>query len=94
MIPSSVRRSLRVYLRSRDSALRGPHLFLQHQAAGVFRIVPLGSEIWEKAQVLRVNKARWMLTFAEFHAPRFGSFVQAKAIQSIAASYDNVLLAV
>ncbi len=27
-------------------------LFLQHQAAGVFRIAPLGSEIWEKALVL------------------------------------------
>jgi predicted nucleic acid-binding protein len=27
-------------------------LFLQHQAAGVFRIAPLGSEMWEKAVVL------------------------------------------
>src|SRR5206468_9499558 len=35
-------------------------LFLQHQAAGVFRIAPLGSEIWEKALVLsRQHSARF-----------------------------------
>jgi predicted nucleic acid-binding protein len=34
-------------------------LFLQHQAAGVFRNAPLGSEIWERALVLsRQHSAR------------------------------------
>lgn len=33
-------------------------LFLQHQAAGVFRLAPRGPEIWERLWFFRVNAAR------------------------------------
>jgi hypothetical protein len=65
-IPRSVRRSLRVCLRSRDSALRGPHVFLPHQAAGMFRIVPFGLRSGKRLWCFCFNTGRWMLTFAEF----------------------------
>lgn len=37
-------------------------LFLQHQAAGVFRVAPLGSDIWEKA-----------LTLSRHHTAKLGT---------------------
>lgn len=37
---------------SRDEAKLILEVFLQHQAAGVFRVEPLMSEVWEKALVL------------------------------------------
>ena len=45
---------LRVFRRewTRLEARSVHDLFLQHQAAGVFRMTPLGPEIWEKALVL------------------------------------------
>jgi predicted nucleic acid-binding protein len=45
---------LRVFRRewTRREARSVRELFLQHQAAGVFRMAPLGSEVWEKAQIL------------------------------------------
>ena len=81
-------------LRGRDSALRGPHLVLQHQGAGVLRIVPFGSEIWDKALVLSRQHSALDANIRRISCSPVGSFVQAKAIQSIAASYDDVLPAV
>lgn len=45
---------LRVFRRewTRREARSVHELFLQHQAAGVFRMAPLGSEVWEKALIL------------------------------------------
>ena len=53
-IPRSVRRSLRVCLRSRDSALRGPHLFATSSCRYVSHRA-VWFEIWEKALVLSLQ---------------------------------------
>jgi hypothetical protein len=56
--------------------------------------VPFGSEVWEKALVLSRQQSTLDANIRRVYAPPVGSFVQAKAIQSIAGSYDDVLLAV